>query len=283
MPILKKLKCLLIIPCLLLTSCGHLFYYPDDRLYVDFKKLEIEPKQIELQTSDNKKFYGWYFKASDKPKGKILFFHGNGQNRSAHFFALYWILKENYDFFIFDYPEYGGSEGTASQESTTDSGTKALEWLSQQNPSVPLIIFGQSLGGNIAIYTMTKNKAKITPCMVVVDSTFKSYRKVAQRTAAKSWLLWPLQGVAYTLVRDQYSAADHMEEISPVPLDVFHGDQDPIVGIENGQDVFLAAKEPKKFYLVPGPGHIQAFVGSNKEKFRAALLEDLAKNCPVKN
>lgn len=278
---LKKMKCLLIIFCLLLSGCSHLFYYPDKRTYVDLRKLDVQPEQIELTTSNHSKFYGWYFKASDKPKGKILFFHGNGQNRSAHFFSLYWILKENYDFFIFDYPGYADSEGEPSQESTTDAGTKALEWIAQKNPSVPLIIFGQSLGGNIAMYTMTHNKNKITPCMMIVESTFKSYRKVAQRILGKFWITWPVQWLPYLVIRDQYSAEDHIGEIAPVPFDVFHGDADPVVGLENGIDVFGAAKEPKKFYLVPGGGHIQAFWGHDGEHFRKAFVDDIAQNCPA--
>ncbi len=277
-----KFTFVLIIPLLLLSGCGGLFYHPDAQLYVDVKKLDVQPQQVELKTSDDKKFFGWYFKASDHPKAKILFFHGNAQNRTAHFFSLYWILKENYDFFIFDYPGYGESEGSPDQLSTIDSGTKALEWLVKQNPQVPLVIFGQSLGGNIAMYTATKNKGLITPCLIAVDSTFKSYRKVAQRVLARHWLTWPFQGLSYLLVSDSVSAEDHIGEITNIPFLVFHGKEDPVVDFQSGQDVFTAAGEPKKFFVVPGSGHTMAFNGNDKEEFRKDLTIELDKNCSKK-
>ena len=273
--------CFLMLSIMLLTSCGGLFYYPDNRLYVDVNKLDIQPQQIELKTSDDKKFFGWYFKASDNPKGKILFFHGNGQNRTAHFYSLYWILKNNYDFFIFDYPGYAESEGKASQLSTGDAGTKAIEWIAQKNPNTPLIIFGQSLGGNIAIYSYAKNRAKVSACLVVVDSTFKSYRKVAQRVLAKQWLTWPIQGLSYLLVPESHSAEDLISEISPTPFLVFHSKEDSVVDYQSGRDVFDSAKEPKKFFEVHGKGHIQAFTGPEQEIFRGLFLAELEKNCPT--
>ena len=275
-----KLQFLLVVPLLVLSSCGGLFYHPDNHVYVDIKKLDIQPQQIELKTTDGKKFYGWYFKASDKPKGKILFFHGNAQNRTSHFFSLNWILKNNYDYFIFDYPGYGESEGSPDQFSTTDSGTKALEWLNKQGPETPLIIYGQSLGGNIALYTATKNKALAKPCLIAVDSTFKSYRKVAQRVLARHWLTWPVQGLSYLLVSDSYSAEDHIGEISPIPFLIFHSPGDPVVDFESGHEIFEAAGEPKKFYTVPGAGHTLAFNGVDREEFRKGFLEALEKNCP---
>ncbi len=269
---------------LFLQSCGGLFYFPDSRVYVDVQKLDIKPEQVELKTNDNTKFFGWYFKASGetkRPRGKILFFHGNAQNRTSHFFALYWILQKNYDFFIFDYPGYGESEGNPSRETTADAGTKALEWLAAKDPSVPLIIFGQSLGGNIAMYTASKNKG-IKICMVTVESTFRSYRKVAQRMMAKHWFLWPFQGLSYVLVGESSSAQNHISELAPTPLVIFHGEDDPVVGIENSRDIFDEAKEPKIFYSVPGHGHTMAFNGPHQEEFRNDFLKELEKNCGQK-
>lgn len=274
----KLIKYLTLVTLVFLQGCGSLFYFPTEVLYVDVKKLEIEPQQIELKTSKNENFFGWYFKASEKPKAKILFFHGNAQNRTSHFYALYWILKNNYDFFVFDYPGYGESEGSPSQEATTDAGSKALDWLAVQDPKIPIIIFGQSLGGNIALYTAAKSH-NVNICLVAVDSTFRSYRKVAQRVIARSWFLWPFQGLSYVLVRDSFSAENLIQKISPTPLIVFHGESDPVVDLQNGRDVFDEAKDPKNFYLVPGHGHTTAFNGPNQATFRKYLLDEIQKHC----
>lgn len=265
----------LIFLCLLfmLVGCSHLFYYPTQNMYVDPQKLAPTPEQVEIPFRDGK-LIAWYFKPiHQKPKANILFFHGNAQNISSHFFSLFWILKEGYGFLIFDYPGYGGSSGEPTPESTTASGETALKWLIENHPQTPIAIFGQSLGGNIALYTAAKNKQPL--CLVAVESTFKSYRKVAQRTLAKNPITWALQPLGYLLVSDKYAANDHIAEISPVPLMVIHSRTDNIVTFENGEDVFSAANTPKEFLQLPDGEHIQAFTGPahslNRKKFLEAL------------
>ncbi|WP_374029113.1 alpha/beta hydrolase [Bdellovibrio bacteriovorus] len=246
---------------------------------MDLKKLEPQPQQIELAGSDGNKIIGWYFKSkATKPKARLLFFHGNAENISSHFIALHWILKHDYDYFIFDYPGYGGSEGEPTQKSTTEAGRVSLEWLAKTEPKTPLVIFGQSLGGNVALYTAATSK-DIPVCLVAVESTFKSYRKVGQRVLAGHWWTWPFQWLPYVVTRDKVSAQDHIAEISPTPLLVIHGDEDDIVGIENGEDVFASAREPKKFLKVPEGKHIQAFTGHNAEEYQRLFLQELNKQC----
>lgn len=265
----------LLIVCLplVLVGCSHLFYYPSQNMYVDPHKLTPPPEQIEIPFRDGK-LIAWYFKPiHQKPKANILFFHGNAENISSHFLSLFWILKEGYGFLIFDYPGYGGSSGEPTPESTTASGDTALKWLAENHPQTPIAIFGQSLGGNIALYTAAQNKHSL--CLVAVESTFKSYKKVAQRTLAKNPITWILQPLGYLLVSDKYAAAEHIAEISPIPLMVIHSRTDSIVTFENGEDVFNTAKAPKEFLQLPEGGHIQAFTGPensvNRKKFLDAL------------
>lgn len=274
-----SLSTLGILMALFLSGCGHLFYYPTQYLYVDLKKVDPAPEQIEFKNSDGKKLIGWYFKGSDKPKAIILFFHGNAENISSHFLMLHWILKHGYDYFIFDYPGYGGSEGEPTQKSTTESGQMALEWLAQRSPEVPLVVFGQSLGGNIALYTASQNQGKIPMCLVAVESTFKSYKKVGQRLLAGRWWTWPLQWIPFVTVGESYSATDRIDKISPTPLLVIHGDADRVVPIANGEDVFKAAQDPKEFWKVPQGLHIRAFFGSDGPEFQKRFLEKLATTC----
>lgn len=275
-----SLSTLGILITLFLSGCGHLFYYPTSYMYVDLKKVVPAPRQIEFTSSDGKKLIGWYFKgAGEKPKAKILFFHGNAENISSHFLALHWILKHGYDYFIFDYPGYGGSEGEPTQQSTTDAGQKALEWITKHEPQVPLVIFGQSLGGNIAMYTAANNQGKIPMCLIAVDSTFKSYKKVAQRVLGASWWTWPFQWLPYLVIGESHSARDRIDKISPIPLLVIHGDQDYIVTSANGEDVFEAASDPKEFWRVPEGRHIQAFTGPRSEELQKKFLVKLALTC----
>jgi pimeloyl-ACP methyl ester carboxylesterase len=49
--------------------------------------------------------------------------------------------------------------------------------------------------------------------------------------------------------------------ISPVPLLVVHGDQDPYFPVDHAEEIFAAAREPKDLWIVPGFGHAEASAG----------------------
>jgi fermentation-respiration switch protein FrsA (DUF1100 family) len=46
--------------------------------------------------------------------------------------------------------------------------------------------------------------------------------------------------------------------ISPTPLLIVHGDQDPYFPVYHGQQLFDAAREPKEFWVEPGFGHAES-------------------------
>ena len=41
---------------------------------------------------------------------------------------------------------------------------------------------------------------------------------------------------------------------------VLHGDSDDIVSIEEGRELFNAAREPKRFYAIEGAGHNDTYL-----------------------
>ena len=88
-------KVLFIILLALSTAgCTSLLYFPTGNMYVDVKKMPTKPQEVHFHDVKGHDLAGWYFESPkhDPNKPVILFFHGNGQNISAHFFALYWIL-----------------------------------------------------------------------------------------------------------------------------------------------------------------------------------------------
>ncbi len=264
-----------------LLGCSHLFYYPSTRLYTKPSELE-NPPTVQMIASGEDQISVWHFKPKNKqPKAKIIFFHGNAENLSTHFMGLYWMLDEGYEFAIFDYPGYGASTGKPTRKSTTDAGRAVLRWYSQQSPELPLVVYGQSLGGNIALYSAEQERA-VSPCLVAVESTFKSYRTVARRAASKHWLTWPLQPLAYLLVSNGYSGGDFLDKLPPTPLLVIHGDSDPVVDEVNGRELFAAASEPKEYWSVPGGQHIFSFFGKDREVYRKRFLQTLEEKCGVR-
>lgn len=274
-------KTVLLISLLALLSfsaCSSLLYYPERKPLFDpaSKHLQV-PEEIFFASQNGNRLHGWYFKSkTKKPRGRIVFFHGNAQNVTTHFVFLYWILNEGYDYFIFDYQGYGKSEGRPSPKSTVEDGIAALHWAETRQPKIPLIVVGHSLGGAVALRAVAEAKETVPIRYLVVDSTFHSYRAAARSLLAKHWFTWPLYPFAGLFLSDRYAPSKKITTISPIPILIFHGDQDPVVEFQLGEKVFELARPPKEFIRIPGGRHNDTFLGHNG-KYQKELLKRLRK------
>lgn len=256
-----------------------MLYYPSKQLYFDPEKNNYKAEDIFFEASDSTKLHGWYFNHRGKgaPKAVVVVFHGNAQNLTSHVRYDLWLLDHGFDLFIFDYRGYGLSEGAPSPEGTMQDGMAALRWLHENNEKLPIVVYGQSLGGAIALRSVIELKEEIPSIkLVIAESTFLSYRAVAAKVMSRSWLTWILQPFAYLVLSDKYSPKEKIKTLPPIPLLVIHGDEDPIVPYEMGQNLYDEAEKPKQFWKIDGGGHINAFF-MDEGKHRESLISIVKK------
>jgi fermentation-respiration switch protein FrsA (DUF1100 family) len=191
-------------------------------------------------------------------------------------FQLHWITQHPYDLFIFDYEGYGLSTGIPSQEHTVRDGAAALAWLQQRNPKLPLVVYGQSLGGAIAMRNLVDSKGKVPVSLAILDSTFASYQLAARKILAKGWLSWPFQWLAWLTISDEFASEGELGKLAPLPLLVIHGDKDQVVSYDCGAAIFAEAAQPKEMWTVAGGRHTDVFSHPGyREKFLAYLEKAL--------
>lgn len=233
-------------------------YYPKKQRFYDPAKFNLTFEDIYFIDNENQKIHAWWFPAKTKsPKGTWIYFHGNAENLTTHFSSLSWLPDTGYNYFIFDYPGYGESEGEPSPYQNVQSGMKAIEWVHDNKDKSPLIIYGQSMGGIVALRAAIDSKNKIPIKAVIADGTFSSFQRIARKKLSQHWLTWILQPLVYVTLSDRW--APNVENLSPTPLIVLHGEDDKIVEIEHGRRLFEDAKEPKVFLTLPGGGHGNLF------------------------
>jgi uncharacterized protein len=250
------------------TGCSGLLYFPTRHLHYDPARLNLKPTEVNFSSGDGTKLFGWHFKSKQKAKATVVFFHGNAENLSSHYLNMAWILEHPFDLFIFDYQGYGRSEGSPTPAGTVADGIAAMEWAASQG--LPLVVFGQSLGGAVALRAVAESKARLPIKYLAVDSTFPSYRSMGQRVLARSIFTWPLQWIGWLVMSDAHAPDGLIETISPIPLLVIHGEKDGVVEIEMGERVFSQAKDPKEFWRLPSGGHTDIFSTQDpayKQKF----------------
>ena len=257
-----------------LWGCGGLFYFPEKNPYYSPEKNGFVKHEIRFKTSDGVELTGWYFLASEnfpadaparpkKPaKATIVQFHGNAENMTSHFASLVWLTREGYDLFTFDYRGYGGSTGEPNAKGVYTDGMTALDqaWaLHKKAGAGKFIVYAQSLGGIVAARALYDFKQRTQTNLLVLDSTFCSFKDVVQEKLASIWVTWIFSPLGRLSVSDKY-ASIHVLPHLQVPTLVVHDKTDPVVDFQNGERIFnLLGSEKKTFWKTDEGRHVGFF------------------------
>jgi pimeloyl-ACP methyl ester carboxylesterase len=172
----------------------------------------------------------WYLRPRDAaPRPALLiFFHGNGE--------LIDFLPPDFGeprrwgmgVLLVEYPGYGRSSGSPSQEAITAVVLAAHDWAQRQGTidSQRIVAYGRSLGGAAAAILASK---RLTAALVL-ESTFTSIRSFAH----DFWL-------------PERAVLDPFETLPLVtayagPVLVLHGSRDRLVPLHHGEDLARAAQ-----------------------------------------
>lgn len=264
------------LPIVLLLSfegCTNLFFYPEKGLRFTPDQIGIAYQPVSFQGADGTELRGWFLPAAQNSSTTIFFVHGNAENISTHIGAVWWLPREGFNVFLFDPRGYGASSGTAEIDGVHQDVEAGLDWLEQYRPADTIIVYGQSLGGALAITTLARanqhTRDKIA--LVVVESAFASYRAIVRDKLADYYLTWPFQFVLPWFVRDSFSPERFVAELAPLPLLFVHGRADQTVPSSHSERLFEKAKEPKKLWLFDGVEHTAAFRDPER---RARLIRE---------
>ena len=269
----------LLVLLMLLSSCTSLVFQPDKKTYVTPKMLHLRSDDVYFD-SDGLRLHGWWLHANQAPKGIVLFAHGNAQNISTHIGSVYWLPAQGYDVFLFDYRGYGLSEGTPTLPGIHHDFAAALKYVFDR-PDINkdnVFVFGQSLGAAVVLVATATSPYKSRLRAVIAEGAFTSYRSVAQEKLAGSWLTWLFQWPLSFTINDDFRPIDDVAKISPTPLLLIHSEADEIIPFHNALELYAAAREPKKLWVVKNLSHIHTFTRpENQEKLLEYLDGHLVK------
>jgi fermentation-respiration switch protein FrsA (DUF1100 family) len=239
--------------------------------------LKYSTNDVYFKSSDGLTLHGWYFRAKEE-RGTILICHGNVENLSTHVMLDLWLIDAGYNLFIFDYRGYGRSEGSPTVQGINRDAEAALETLLFTLPRVKqdnIIVFGKSLGGAVAVYTVANSPFKNRVKALILDSAFSSYRAIAREKIADSIIGWPFQYPLSWLVSDDFSPIKFIKRIAPIPIVIIHGRDDDIVPEHHGHILYEAALPPREFWEPSVPGHVRAQADEGTRKKLLGYLAGL--------
>jgi abhydrolase domain-containing protein 17 len=171
-------------------------------------------------------------------KYTVWFFHGNAEALGDLAPFLHAIQAQGYAVFAVDYPGYGRSSGSPSEQSIYAATAIGARYL-QNDLHVPfsrVIVYGRSLGGGPAVELAAREPV----AGLVLQSAFTSVYRVITH--------WPL------LPFDKFENLNKLPLVS-CPVLVMHGKLDRVVPFQHGPALFEAARGKKTAFWVDDAGH----------------------------
>jgi fermentation-respiration switch protein FrsA (DUF1100 family) len=219
---------------------------------------------VHLATADGARISAVHL-VNDHAQYTILYSHGNAEDLGLVAPLLASFREWGFAVFAYDYRGYGTSHGRASERGAYEDVDAAYTYLTRTLGVPPrrIIAYGRSVGSGPAVDLAVRRPL----AGLVLESAFVTAFRVMTRI--------PL------LPFDKFRNVDKIARVS-CPVLVMHGEEDDIVPIAHGRQLFRAAREPKRSLWVKGAGHNDfALVAGDRQaralrEFRALLLESRA-------
>ncbi len=219
-----------------------------------------------FKTEDGVRLHGWFVDAPDK-RAVLLWFHGNAGNISHRLENLK-LLHEalHIPIFIFDYREYGLSEGNISKKGTFFDAEGAFKYLTSEKEfsKKQILLFGRSLGTALAAYLASKYR-----CLgIVLEAAFTSTDDMMQ-------LYFP-SGIPFQTSATKYDTMSLIHRIKD-PILFLHGEYDYTIPVSMAEKLYRKVLGLKKFFLVRGADHNNTYIVGGKNYFE--VWKDFLNSC----
>lgn len=226
-------------------------------LPTDPSELGLSAEEATFNLPDRHITPGWVI-AGEQPDGPaVLVLHGHrdsiyGALRFANELARYAAHVV-----VFDWPGHGGCSAkwmTCGKREPADAAA-VLDGLPDAVRGRPVVLFGYSLGAQIAIKTAAEHPRFAG---VIADGPYRLWdspvRRKLKRHRVPAFPFVQLAGLAFHLagVIKRFDRAEHAKRIA-VPLLVLHGSDDRVCPIEEGRAIAEAA--PRGTFVRVEGGH----------------------------
>jgi hypothetical protein len=192
-----------------------------------------------LETASGK-VEAWYLPpaAAEKPAPAVIFGHGNGELIDYWPNELGRFSEMGIGLLLVEYPGYGRSDGSPSQESIAETFTLAYDRLAARTDVDParIVLFGRSLGGGAVCDLALKRPS----AALILMSCFESVSAFAVRYLAPAFL-----------IRDPFDNLSAVRQYHG-PVLVLHGQFDEVIPFGHGQALHAAAQDGKMIVYEAG-------------------------------
>ncbi len=217
-------------------------YHPDTKASSPEKAGLEGFSEIKIKASDHI-LTSWWHPPADETKPVILHLHGNGGALAGRASIYAELATSGAGVLAVGYPGYGGNAGEPHEYSFYQVTSLNYKWLGEQGyRPAQIVIAGQSMGTGPATWLAQRTRV----AGLILEAPYTSLADMA----ARQMPIFPSR----LLVKDKYDNLSRIAEID-MPLAWIHGEDDTLIPVEMGQQLFDAAKAPKCAFRIEDAGH----------------------------
>lgn len=219
---------IIFLPTVLEQDYQYEFNYPFEELY--------------LETADDAKLNAIHFKAK-KPKGVILYFHGNAGDLTRWGVVTEFFVEKQYDVLVMDYRTFGKSTGKLNESVFYSDAQLFYNYLKKRYQEKDILVYGRSLGTGIASHLASKNN----PRHLVLETPYYSMGDVA----SYRFPFLPIK----KLLKYKFPSYKFIKTVA-CNITIFHGTDDQVVPYNSAEKLFESApKDLTTFITIPEGNH----------------------------
>jgi uncharacterized protein len=249
-----------LLTAVMFTGQRSFLYFPDTRAPDSASLMTAGLRPLSVRAGDLE-LTAWYRQPTAATGLTVVLFQGNAGHLGHRLFVVAPLLREGYGVVLAAYPGYGGNPGQPTETSLYEAGAGTLASLATQGVAAGrVVLWGESLGGGVA----TRLAADQRVAGVILQAPFTSIADRAQE-------LYPIVP-ARRLTLDRFEILPRITAIG-APILVIHGEEDRIVPVDHGRQIFATAREPKRGVFIPHADHNDLYAYGLVDHVRTFLAE----------
>ena len=199
-------------------------------------------EELFVDTDDGARLNALHFRV-EKPRGIVVYYHGNAGDLSRWGTICSSFLEHKYDVLVMDYRTYGKSTGKLSEDALYKDAELFYKKAQSLFPENKIIVYGRSIGTPLASYIASKN----APKKLILETPFYDFKKLVK---AKVPYL-PVN----KLLKYDFPTSKFVKEVS-CPITIIHGTDDGVVPFESGKLLYsIIPEEQRTMVRIKGGKH----------------------------
>src|SRR6516162_84480 len=210
-------------------------YFPERRRTPP-STIGANAEEVVLDTADGERVIVWHV-PSRNGQPVFVYFHGNGGSLRWREERFHDLIDDGSGLVALSYRGYGGSTGQPTEKGLIEDAKAAYAFSVAHYPAERLVLWGESLGSALALTLAAENPVGC----VVLEAPFTS----AVDVGAQHYWFVPVR----LCMKDRFRSDLRAGKVI-APVLVVHGENDLVVPVILGKQLYGLLRTPKRFVRV---------------------------------